>query len=119
MSLFERNIISSTHYLLLIPFCCSCNFFFRHAFPDDYPSSSSWEKDRFMSPDIDAVTELIQEGKVWQAVRHHIEHYHRVQVRLQGRPLLRGCSSRRDSHIGRRMSCLTYMTIALKVVTHA
>lgn len=41
--------------------------------------ASSWEKDRFMSPDIDAVTELIREGKIWQAVRHHIEHYHRVQ----------------------------------------
>ncbi|KAK7065477.1 hypothetical protein SK128_018842 [Halocaridina rubra] len=40
---------------------------------------SAWDKDRFMAPDIDAVTELLKDGKIWHAVRHHIEHYHRVQ----------------------------------------
>ncbi|KAG0712444.1 Histidine ammonia-lyase [Chionoecetes opilio] len=37
------------------------------------------EKDRFMAPDIDAVAEILRENKVWQAVKHQIEHYHAVQ----------------------------------------
>lgn len=41
----------------------------------------AYDTDRFMAPDIDAVTELLKANKVWLAVRHHIEHYHRVQVR--------------------------------------
>ncbi|XP_068242640.1 histidine ammonia-lyase-like [Palaemon carinicauda] len=40
---------------------------------------SAWDKDRYMAPDIDAATELLKEGKIWQAVRHHIDHYHQVQ----------------------------------------
>ncbi|XP_068242639.1 histidine ammonia-lyase-like [Palaemon carinicauda] len=40
---------------------------------------SAWDKDRYMAPDIDAATELLKEGKIWHAVRHHIDHYHRVQ----------------------------------------
>lgn len=38
-----------------------------------------WEKDRFMSPDIDAVTELLKDNKIWNVVRHHIDHYHAQQ----------------------------------------
>ncbi|KAF2363681.1 Aromatic amino acid lyase [Trinorchestia longiramus] len=34
-----------------------------------------WEEDRYMAPDIDAVKELLREGKIWHAVRHHIDHY--------------------------------------------
>lgn len=41
--------------------------------------ASPLEKDRFMAPDIDAVTEVLRDNKVWHAVRHHIEHYHSVQ----------------------------------------
>lgn len=35
-----------------------------------------WDKDRFMSPDIEAATELLKDNKIWNAVRHHIDHYH-------------------------------------------
>lgn len=41
-----------------------------------------WDKDRYMAPDIDAVTEILKEGKIWQAVRHHIDYYHGSQVCL-------------------------------------
>ncbi|OQV14030.1 Histidine ammonia-lyase [Hypsibius exemplaris] len=34
-----------------------------------------WDKDRFMSPDIEAATELIIGNKIWLAVQDHIEHY--------------------------------------------
>jgi histidine ammonia-lyase len=34
-----------------------------------------WDKDRFMSPDIDAVTTVLKEEKVWQVVRNHIDDY--------------------------------------------
>lgn len=42
--------------------------------------SRPWDKDRFMSPDIDAVTKILQEEKVWQAVRNHVEEYNEIQV---------------------------------------
>ncbi|XP_018007178.2 histidine ammonia-lyase, partial [Hyalella azteca] len=35
----------------------------------------SWDEDRYMAPAIDAVRELLKEGKIWHAVRHHIDHY--------------------------------------------
>merc|ERR1712079_141300 len=35
-----------------------------------------WDKDRYMSPDIDAVNKLLKEEKVWQVVRAHMEEYH-------------------------------------------
>ncbi|XP_076447679.1 histidine ammonia-lyase-like isoform X2 [Babylonia areolata] len=38
-----------------------------------------WNKDRFMAPDIDAVTKLLQEGKIWHKVKPMIDHYHSVQ----------------------------------------
>ena len=28
-----------------------------------------WDKDRFMAPDIDAVTQMLQEGKIWDCVK--------------------------------------------------
>ncbi|XP_064086964.1 histidine ammonia-lyase-like isoform X2 [Macrobrachium nipponense] len=40
---------------------------------------SAMDKDRFLAPDMDAATELLKEEKIWNAVRHHIEHYHEVQ----------------------------------------
>lgn len=38
------------------------------------------DKDRFMSPDIEAVKKLLQENKIWSAVQHHIAYYHAPQV---------------------------------------
>ncbi|KAK8752370.1 hypothetical protein OTU49_005085, partial [Cherax quadricarinatus] len=38
-----------------------------------------YDKDRFLAPDIDTITELLKDNKIWLAVRHHIEHYHSVQ----------------------------------------
>lgn len=42
--------------------------------------ASAYDTDRFIAPDIDAVTELLKANKVWMAVRHHIQHYHTVQA---------------------------------------
>ncbi|XP_042214176.1 histidine ammonia-lyase-like [Homarus americanus] len=41
--------------------------------------SSAFDKDRFMAPEINITTELIKDNKIWNAVKHHIEHYHHVQ----------------------------------------
>ena len=37
-------------------------------------------QDRYMSPDIQAVTKMLKEGKIWGAVRGHIEAYHSNQT---------------------------------------
>jgi histidine ammonia-lyase len=42
--------------------------------------SRPWDKDRFMAPDIEAVTNLLKEGKIWSVVRHHVDFYHAPQV---------------------------------------
>jgi histidine ammonia-lyase len=39
----------------------------------------AWDKDRYMSPDIAAVSRLLKDEKIWVAVKHHIEHYHAKQ----------------------------------------
>lgn len=33
-----------------------------------------------MYPDIDAVTKLLKEDKIWLSVKHHIEEYNNLQV---------------------------------------
>jgi len=38
-----------------------------------------WDKDRYMSPDIVAVNNLLKEDKIWNAVKHHMESYHTSQ----------------------------------------
>jgi len=38
-----------------------------------------WDKDRYMSPDIIAVNNLLKEDKIWNAVKHHMESYHTSQ----------------------------------------
>ncbi|CAG7828625.1 unnamed protein product [Allacma fusca] len=38
-----------------------------------------WNKDRVMYPDIDAVTQLLKEDKIWLAVRNYIEEYNSAQ----------------------------------------
>jgi len=38
-----------------------------------------WVKDRYMSPDIEAVTKLLQEEKIWKTVKPMIDHYHSMQ----------------------------------------
>jgi hypothetical protein len=43
--------------------------------------SSPWDKDRVMAPDINAVTNLLVEGKIWASVRHHMDYYLAPQVR--------------------------------------
>ncbi|XP_077862594.1 histidine ammonia-lyase-like [Saccoglossus kowalevskii] len=37
-----------------------------------------WDKDRFMAPDINAVTKLLQEEKVWACVEPYIQHYNKT-----------------------------------------
>jgi len=41
-----------------------------------------YDKDRYMAPDIDAVTKLLIDNKIWLAARHHIDFYHEPQVRF-------------------------------------
>ena len=45
---------------------------------DDLRSSFLFQ-DRYMSPDIQAATKLLKEGKIWNAVKTHIEAYHSSQ----------------------------------------
>ncbi|KAF0302965.1 Histidine ammonia-lyase [Amphibalanus amphitrite] len=40
---------------------------------------AAWDQDRYMAADMDAATELLQEERIWQAVRLHVDHYHSVQ----------------------------------------
>ena len=35
-----------------------------------------------MAPDIEEVTKLLLEDKVWGAVQHHIAYYHAPEVRI-------------------------------------
>ncbi|RDD45143.1 Histidine ammonia-lyase [Trichoplax sp. H2] len=35
----------------------------------------SWDKDRYISPDIEAATRLLKENKVWEAVEPYVEKY--------------------------------------------
>ena len=39
-----------------------------------------WDKDRYMSPDINEVTDLLRTEKVWNAVKNYMENYHAKQV---------------------------------------
>lgn len=39
-----------------------------------------WDKDRYMAPDIEEVTNLLLEDKIWGAVQHHITYYHAPEV---------------------------------------
>ncbi|XP_078677244.1 histidine ammonia-lyase-like isoform X1 [Branchiostoma floridae x Branchiostoma belcheri] len=36
-----------------------------------------WDKDRFMSPDIDAVTRLLRDGEAWETVKPYLDEYKR------------------------------------------
>lgn len=39
----------------------------------------AWEKDRFMSPDIERAAQIVREGSVWDAVKQFIEKpYHQL-----------------------------------------
>jgi len=42
--------------------------------------AAPWDKDRYMSPDIQAATKLLKEGKIWSAVRLHIDAYNANQT---------------------------------------
>ncbi|XP_053377261.1 histidine ammonia-lyase-like [Mercenaria mercenaria] len=41
--------------------------------------AAHWTKDRYMAPDIDAVTKLLQEEKVWFTAKPYMENYHAAQ----------------------------------------
>jgi hypothetical protein len=41
-----------------------------------------WDKDRYMAPDIEEVTNLLLEDKIWSAVQHHITYYHAPEVNI-------------------------------------
>lgn len=43
------------------------------------------DKDRFIAPDIDAVTELLKDGKIWDAVFPHMERY-KAEQGVETRP---------------------------------
>ncbi|CAL1294671.1 unnamed protein product [Larinioides sclopetarius] len=43
------------------------------------------DKDRFMAPDMDAVTELLKDGKIWDAVSPHMERY-KAEQGVETRP---------------------------------
>ena len=39
-----------------------------------------WDKDRYMSPDINEATNLLRTEKIWNAVKNYMEQYHAKQV---------------------------------------
>ena len=40
----------------------------------------AWDKDRYMSPDIILVKNLLKDEKIWNAAKLHMEKYHTSQV---------------------------------------
>ena len=40
----------------------------------------AWDKDRYMSPDIILVKNLLKDEKIWNAAKIHMEKYHTSQV---------------------------------------
>ena len=42
--------------------------------------AAAWDQDRYMSPDIQAITKLLKEGKIWNAVKTQIEAYNSEQT---------------------------------------
>jgi len=43
-------------------------------------SVAPWDKDRYMSPDIQEATKILKDGKILNAVKNHIEAYHSKQT---------------------------------------
>ena len=41
--------------------------------------ASAWDKDRFMAPDIDAVTDLLGKNIIWKTAKPHMDSYHLKQ----------------------------------------
>ncbi|XP_064633596.1 histidine ammonia-lyase-like [Lineus longissimus] len=39
-----------------------------------------WDKDRYMAPDIEEATKLLQEEKIWHAVKPYMDNYHSKQL---------------------------------------
>lgn len=37
-------------------------------------------EDRYMVPDIEAIKGLLQENKIWKAVKHHIDYFDETQA---------------------------------------
>ncbi|WAR25105.1 HUTH-like protein [Mya arenaria] len=68
------TVVEHVEQVLAIELLCACQAieFLRPLKP--------WIKDRYMAPDIDAVTKLIQDEKVWHTVKPLIENYHATQV---------------------------------------
>ena len=48
-----------------------------HLFLENY---RAWDKDRYMSPDITCVKNLLKDEKIWNAAKNHMEKYHTSQV---------------------------------------
>ena len=43
-------------------------------------AASEWDKDRFMAPDIDAVTELLTKNLIWKTAKPFMDNYHIKQM---------------------------------------
>ena len=43
-------------------------------------AASKWDKDRFMAPDIDAVTELLTKNLIWKTAKPFMDNYHIKQM---------------------------------------
>ena len=43
-------------------------------------AAAAWDQDRYMSPDIQAITKMLKEGKIWNAVKTQIEAYNSEQT---------------------------------------
>ncbi|XP_038069651.1 histidine ammonia-lyase-like [Patiria miniata] len=60
-----------------------------------------WDKDRYMAPDIEAATKLLQEEKVWKVVKPYMDNYHTEHLK-GARPISPTGSSLGNSPVKRK-----------------
>lgn len=82
------KVIGNVENILAIELLAGCQaleFFHANGFTTTEPLEAvhkivrkhikPWQKDRYMSPDIELATGLIQNNKIWQCVKGYITHY--------------------------------------------
>ena len=83
---FEKSGVSCTRNLNMVVGINFSNLYYHLKLEKNTSNSKlshfrPWDKDRYMSPDIVAVNNLLKEDKIWNAVKHHMESYHTSQVK--------------------------------------
>ncbi|VDP77031.1 unnamed protein product [Echinostoma caproni] len=80
------QVVQNVEHVLAIELLCACQALeFLRPLKSTQPLeavyrlvrgvSPAWENDRFMSPEIEAVTALIRAGKIWDVVKPYVAQY--------------------------------------------